>query len=95
VDVLLWLVPTGVATVLAMLWAAWTGHRQRVEASDDRRRSVADDEAARAKLGAALAKPLPRRAGHVARQRPDHVSGVAVRRQQAQTPAGGGRGPGR
>ena len=92
-DVLLWLVPTGVATSLAMLWAAWTGHRQRVEASHDRRRSIADDEAARAKLGVALGKPLPRRATHVTRQRPDHVSGVAIRRQQAQTPAGGGPRP--
>jgi hypothetical protein len=93
VDVLLWLVPTGVATVLAMLWATWAGHRQRVEARDDRRRSVADDEAARAKLGAALSKPLPRRATSVARQRSDHVSGVALRRQPARTPAAGGSGP--
>ena len=88
-DVLLWLVPTGVATFLAMLWAARTGHRERVEASDDRRRSVDDDEAARAKLGAALSKPLPRRATSVTRQQPEHVSGVAVRRQPAATPAGG------
>ena len=93
-DVLLWLVPTGVATFLAMLWAGWTGHRQRVEASDDRRRSVADDEAARARLGAALSKPLPRRATSVTRQQPEHVSGVAVRRQPAGTPAGGS-GPAR
>ena len=92
-EVLLWLVPTGVATFLAMLWAAWTGHRQRMEVSDERRRSVADDEAARARLGLALAKPLPRRAAHVARQRVEPATGVAVRRQQVPEPAGEGTGP--
>jgi len=93
VEVLLWLVPTGVATVLAMVWAAWTGHRQRMEVSDERRRSVADDEAARAKLGLALAKPLPRRATHVTRQRLEPGTGVAVRRQQVPEAAGEGTRP--
>ena len=87
-DVLLWLVPTGAATFLAMLWAAWAGHRHRLEASAERRRSVADDEAARARLGVALAKPLPRRATHIARQRVDRATGVAVRRPPIQTTVG-------
>ncbi len=86
-DVLLWLVPTAVATVLACGWAAWAGHRQQVEARDDRRRSAADDEASRTRLGAALAKPLPRRAGHVARQRVEPATGVAVRRAPVEDPA--------
>jgi len=80
VDVLLWLVPTGVATLVASAWAGWAGHRQRLGASDDRRRSSADDAAARARLGAALAKPLPDRAAHVERQRRQPATGVALRR---------------
>jgi len=89
VDVLLWLVPTGVATVLAMLWAAWAGHRLRVGAADERRRSFADDAAARARLGKALGKPLPRRAGTVADQRVPSATGVAVRRSGSSAPADG------
>ncbi len=80
-EVLLWLAPAGGATVVAAAWAAWAGHRQRVEATDDRRRSATDDAAARARLGAALAKPLPRRATHVAEQRVQPATGVAVRRR--------------
>jgi len=87
VDVLLWLVPTGVATVLACAWAAWAGHRQQVEARDDRRPSASDDAASRARLGAALAKPLPHRAGHVAQQRVERATGVALRRGPVQDPS--------
>ena len=86
-DVLLWLVPTAVATVVACAWAGWAGHRQQVEARADRRPSAADDAASRARLGVALAKPLPRRAGHVASQRVEPATGVAVRRTPVQDPA--------
>lgn len=86
-DVLLWLVPTGVATLLATVWAGWAGHRQRIEADDQRRPSVADDAGSRASLGAALAKPLPRRATHVEHQRVEPVTGVAVRRRSMPRPA--------
>lgn len=79
-EVLLWLVPAGVVTLLACGWASWAARRERLDASDDRRRSPADDEAARARLGAALAKPLPHRAHHVEPQRVDRATGVAVRR---------------
>ena len=86
-DVLLWLVPTGVATCLAMVWAAFAGRRQRAEAGDMRRRSTSDDEAARARIGLALSKPLPPRAAHRTQQTVPHATGVAVRRQARQAPA--------
>lgn len=79
-EVLLWLVPAGAATLLACCWAAWAARRERIEASDEHRRSATDDAAARARIGAALAKPLPRRAHHVEPQRVDRATGVAVRR---------------
>jgi len=87
VDVLLWLVPTGVATSLAMVWAAWAGRRQRAETGDMRRRSTSDDEAARARIGLALSKPLPARAAHRTHQTVPHATGVAIRRHARQPPA--------
>lgn len=89
-EVLFWLVPTGIATVLAMLWALWAGRRQRAESSELRRRSTADDEAARARLGLALSKPLPPRAAHVTHQNVPSATGVAVRRHPRRPPAGTG-----
>jgi len=81
VEVLLWLVPAGAATVLAMLWAAWTGHRARHDAGDDRRSSPRADAQARARLGAALARPVPDRARRVVEQSVEPGTGVAVRRR--------------
>jgi len=81
VEVLLWLVPAAVATVLAMVWATWTGRRARRDAADDRRTSSRDDAQARARLGAALAKPIPSRARRVVGQSAERVTGVAVRRR--------------
>ena len=78
VEVLLWLVPATVATVFAMVWATWTGRRARRSAEHDRR-SPRDDEAARARLGAALARPVPARAGQVVGQTVERGTGVAIR----------------
>ena len=68
-EILLWLVPPVVVTVLAMAWVAWVGRAGRGE--------VDRDEAVR-RLGVALdkdPKPVPRRTP-VARER---STGVAVR----------------
>lgn len=82
-EVLFWLAPAAVATLLAMGWATWTGRQARLDADKSRRSSARDDEAVRAKIGAALAKPIPPRARHVAAQSEDRGTGVAVRRSQS------------
>lgn len=68
-EILLWLVPPAVVTVLAMAWVSWVGREGRGE--------VDRDEAVR-RLGVALEKdpkPVPRTP--VVRER---SNGVAVRR---------------
>jgi len=69
-SVLWWLaVPLGI-TAVAMVWAAWAGR-----ARDDRER----DDATRARLATALAKPLPPEARRVVAQPTDRPRGVAIR----------------
>jgi hypothetical protein len=77
-SVLWWLaVPLGI-TALAMVWAAWAG-RER----DDRDR----DKATRAaRIGSALAKPLPASARRIVVQPNDRPRGVAVRPSARSTP---------
>jgi hypothetical protein len=75
VEILLWLVPPAVVTVLAMLWAAWAGR-------DRRRPDEADSDAAYERFAAAVQKPLSTRGRGVAPPPRDSVSGVAVRRSQ-------------
>jgi len=76
VDILLWLAaPLGLTSV-AMVWALWAGRRA------GRREQPRDDEQAAARFAAALARPVPKRARHVARQVPERPSGVAVRPSQ-------------
>lgn len=72
-EILLWLVPAGVVTIVAMLWAAWAGRRQQ--------RELDRDEAVR-RLARVLEKPAkpisqPRRS--VAPR--ERSTGVAVRRR--------------
>lgn len=71
-EILWWLAPPAVATVLAMLWVAWLGREGRGEV---------DREVAVRRLGDAMAKPTRVHAG--GRERPpamhDRSSGVAVR----------------
>jgi hypothetical protein len=75
VEILLWLVPPAVVTLLAMLWAAW--------ASRDRRRpDVEDSEEAYERFAAALRKPHPAKGKGVGPPPRDVVSGVAVRRSR-------------
>jgi hypothetical protein len=71
VEILWWLAPAGVATVLAMAWATWAGRPGR----DERDRS----EAAYERFAAAMAKEHP----GVGRPRAvtvrDRSTGIAVR----------------
>jgi hypothetical protein len=71
VEILLWLVPAGVVTCLAMLWAAWAGRPREEQA----RRSDADQ----ARFARAITKehPAARRPRPVAPR--DRSTGVAVR----------------
>jgi hypothetical protein len=72
VEILWWLAPPVVATVLAMLWVSWLGREGRGE--------VDPDVAAR-RLGAAMAKPSRLPGGTASRPIPSHErsTGVAVR----------------
>lgn len=68
--ILLWLLPAVLATVAAMCWVAWVG----------RERSAAPDrsEAALARFGAAIERPMPD--SGTARVRPrERSTGVALR----------------
>jgi hypothetical protein len=71
VDILLWLVPTGVVAVVMMAWATWAG-RPRKEESDR-------SEAAYERFAAAIAKKHP----GASRPRPmtvrDRSTGIAIR----------------
>jgi hypothetical protein len=81
VEILLWLVPPAVVTVLAMLWATWAGR--------DRRRPDTDDsEAAYDRFVAAVQKPHPTAGKGVGPAPTNVASGVAVRRSR---PMRGGR----
>lgn len=84
VEILAWLVPPAVATVLAMVWATWAGRPQRMET--DRSEAAYDRFAkaiAREHPGAGRARPSAVR---------DRSTGIAVRpsrRDGATRPAGG------
>jgi hypothetical protein len=83
VEILVWLVPSGVVLVIAMLWAAWAGRPRR---EDDRRSDAAYERFAKAIVkehpGAGRAGPP------VAR---DRSTGIAVRPSRAGTPGAGER----
>jgi hypothetical protein len=70
VEILLWLVPPVVVTVVAMAWVGWVGREGRG--------AVADDEAIR-RLGEALERPQPPRPARLPVRR-ERSTGVAVRR---------------
>ena len=74
-EILVWLVPSGVVLVVAMLWAAWAGRPQREES--DR------SEAAYDRFAKAIAKEHPGagRPGPPAVR--DRSSGIAVRPSRA------------
>lgn len=85
-EILFWLVPTGVVAVVMMVWASWAG-RPRREHSDR-------SEAAYERFAAAIARKHP----GASRPRPmvarDRSTGIAIRpsrsgRQSGQGPASG------
>ena len=84
-EILLWLVPTGVVAVVMMAWAAWMG-RPRPEQSER-------SEAAYERFAAAMAKAHP----GAARPRPmvarDRSTGIAIRpsRNGRSVPPGSGQ----
>ena len=68
-EILLWLVPPVVVTLVAMVWVGWLGREGRGEV---------DPEVAVRRMAAALSKPTPQ--GYaVAAQRRERSTGVAVR----------------
>jgi hypothetical protein len=75
VEILLWLVPSVVVTVLAMLWVGWLGREGRGEVERDvavRRLASALEPDTRRRR-----RPVPGYA--VERPEPDRSTGIAVR----------------
>ena len=69
-EILLWLVPAVVVTVVAMVWVSWIGRDGRGEV---------DRDVAVEKLGKALAKDLPAGTRRTAAPARDRSTGIAVR----------------
>ena len=79
-QVLWWLVPPLVATVVAMVWAGWTGCTRDDVARDD------SDEA-RERMQRALARTPPRSGKPLPAGRVEPTHGVAVRRTASTQPS--------
>jgi hypothetical protein len=71
VEILAWLVPSGVVLVIAMVWATWAGRPQREET--DR------TDAAYEKFAAAIAREHPAAAYPRMPKVHDRSTGIAVR----------------
>jgi cytochrome c-type biogenesis protein CcmH/NrfF len=69
-EILLWLVPPAVVTVVAMLWVGWVGRERRGEV---------DREVAVRRLGEALSRRPQQRPYAVVRRDRDRSTGIAVR----------------
>lgn len=69
-EILLWLVPAVVVTVVAMVWVSWISRDGRGEV---------DRDVAVEKLGKALAKDLPAGTRRTAAPARDRSTGIAVR----------------
>jgi hypothetical protein len=85
VQILWWLVPPIVATVLAMLWVSWLGREGRGEV---------DPEVAARRLGRAMSRPsrvAPRGTPARSTSRGERSSGIAVR-SSSRPAASSGRG---
>ena len=71
VEILFWLVPAAIVTLVTMLWVGWWGREGRGEV---------DRETAARRLGEALGREPKRRPGYaVTRRTPDRSTGVALR----------------
>ena len=73
-QILLWLVPSVVVTLVAMAWIAWVG-RERPALPE---RSESAQQAARERFAAAITRPNPHGSTHRSRPR-ERSTGVAVR----------------
>ena len=80
VEILLWLVPSVVVTVAAMLWVSWVGRDGRGEV---------DRDVAVERLGRALAKDLPAGTRRTPSSARDRSTGIAVRPSHGSGPARG------
>ena len=80
-EILLWLVPSVVVTVLAMLWVGWLGRERTDEV---------DRDAAVARLARALEEGRPVHTDHRPERRHDRSRGIAVR--PSRLSAGGASG---
>ena len=69
-EILLWLVPAAVVTVVAMLWVGWVSRDGRGEV---------DRDVAVQRLGKALAKELPAGTRRTSAPARDRSTGIAVR----------------
>ena len=78
-EILLWLVPAVVVTVVAMVWVSWIGRDGRGEV---------DRDVAVEKLGKALAKDLPAGTRRTAAPARDRSTGIAVRPSHGSSPSG-------
>jgi len=75
-EILLWLVPPLVVTLLAMLWVSWLGREGRGEV---------DRDIAAARFAAAMKREHPGRATRARVPARDRSTGVAVRPSRTQT----------
>ncbi len=73
-EILLWLVPAAVVTVVAMLWVGWVSRDGRGEV---------DRDVAVQRLGKALAKELPAGTRRTSAPARDRSTGIAVRPSNA------------
>ncbi|WP_439938781.1 hypothetical protein ACS3YM_03985 [Nocardia sp. N13] len=80
-EILLWLVPAVVVTVVAMVWVSWISRDGRGEV---------DRDVAVERLGRALAKDLPAGTRRTAAPARDRSTGIAVRPSHGSGPSGGG-----
>ena len=79
-EILLWLVPPAVVTLVAMLWVSWLGRERRGEV---------DPEVAVRRLAQALQKEPPAHTSNRPTPTRDRSTGIAVR--PSRSPAGGHR----
>jgi hypothetical protein len=79
VEILLWLVPAAVVTVVAMLWVSWVSREGRGEV---------DRDVAVERLGKALAKELPAGTRRPSAPARDRSTGIAVRPSHGGGPTG-------
>ena len=79
-EILLWLVPSGVVALAAMAWVSWAGRDGRGEV---------DRDVAVERLGKAIAKELPAGTRRTSAPARDRSTGIAVRPSHGAGPGAG------